>query len=975
MIGLYLVPRHANLIYQGEKKGIVKRRHLKAYERNDLELITKIKGVGYALGKIKLSKPKEINLEEFKELYNLHKVTDKERKLWFPRAKKLYFYKILRFEKYEPPRPINIKPGVQTIQHLISEDFVEDISSYNPSLLKRKVLMDDWRIVCFPKDTPVLTPRGLEKIQEVQPTLDMDYLRMERDYFGKIIKIKVDRLGTFRMTPEHPVLVRKLTLHTHSRKKTFSYSAIKKKGLPKETGGWLVIYDEPKWKLAKDLEKDDAVLVPKLPTISTPYSKDLFELIGWYLAEGFPSSSSSITFSLNKNEREYAERIKTIAEKEFNAKVKIQVLEKEIRVKVSSKAFHDFCISNFSFHAKDKTLPLWVLHAEPEKLELLLEAWQKGDGCDIGLYHKGSTASPTLAYGLFLCYLKIGLVPSISYSEGVTNFGKFTKYSLAFVDKPRRTFVEDDNYFYFPIRQVSEEPYAGKVYNLETKNHIYQVPFIVHNCAWYSTKKQGGKLKFSMDQILELAKKIYYELLRRGISPGKTKISREVINKIHKDFSKYLPIYRGGNSPEGEEINLKDFLKRWKSFKIHKDYIYLVGSLPNWGKTTGDIDILIKAEPGTTLWNLTTWRIMRAYPEWKDRFHFIPYSYGNWQGPFTCFVPLGDLEVSVEGPLKVIEMSKEEEKKEKYFFPLSINCARDPEFYRHCDQSLKEDKVQPFRPFYQEKPQHGREVGQPYTIENLIPVVNETWPNWKEVGIYVGIKRDGVTGQVHFSNGKVMMWTEDGSRIDDNLPTLVKQFAKKKGTCVVIGEFEWYHKGKHQPRADTAGILNSKSPLEKEIRFTIYDKLYSDSYKGDFGDIHKKPYSFRREQYLKIHEDENIKVSKVEKLVFNEKDLIEAVKWASKQPGSEGAMLKLASAPYPLTIHPEPPTMIKFKNEYQIIVRVINRTKVKGADAWVYDCAVDEVQYEKSDQFLICLAFIRDCFHSYPISFFHFIKS
>ncbi len=99
MIGLYLVPRHANLIYQGEKKGIVKRRHLKAYERNDLELITKIKGVGYALGRIKLSKPKEIDLEEFKELYDIHKVTEKERKLWFPYAKKLYFYKILKFEK------------------------------------------------------------------------------------------------------------------------------------------------------------------------------------------------------------------------------------------------------------------------------------------------------------------------------------------------------------------------------------------------------------------------------------------------------------------------------------------------------------------------------------------------------------------------------------------------------------------------------------------------------------------------------------------------------------------------------------------------------------------------------------------------------------------------------------------------------------------------------------------------------------
>jgi len=605
MIGLYLVPKHAELIYQGKKKGIVKRRHFRTYLRNDLELITKIKGVGYSLGKIKLSPPKYLTLKEIKKLYPLHLVTDEEIKEWFPYAKKLYYYDIEKFEKYDKPKIIQIKPGVQTIQHfLYSENFIKDIESYNPSALRKKVLQDDWRLV-----------------------------------------------------------------------------------------------------------------------------------------------------------------------------------------------------------------------------------------------------------------------------------------------------------------------------------NIY-----------YSRKKKGKKLKFSMEQILSLAKKIYQELLRRGIHPGQTKLSRELIQKIKKEFSKYLPIYRGSESKEGEEIKLDKFLEKWNNFIIHKDFIQLVGSLANWEKTVGDIDILIKAEPGTTLWNLATWRILRAYPEYQDRFHFIPYNYGNWQGPFTCHIPLGDLCVNIDKErFKRIEMSKQE-----------IDLKRDPNFKKYCLLSEKEDKLVPFRPFFQEKPQHGRNVGEAYNLDSLVEVVNKTWPNWKEKGIYIGIKRDGVTCQVHFDNGKVKIWTEDGSDVTENLPTIVSQFAKKPGKCVVIGELEWYHEGKHMPRSDTAGIINHKGdPREKEVRITIYDKLYSDSYKGDFGDMHKKPYSFRREQYTKIHEDKNIKISNPEYLVKNEKSLRKYVEHCSNKEGSEGAMLKLATAPYPLTIHPYPPTMIKFKKEYQVIARVVGVHRVKGADAYVYDVAVDEDKFEK----------------------------
>ena len=384
---IYIVPSHAEMIYSGKKKAIVKKRHLKNYLSNSLTLVTKKNGVGYALGKIKLAKPKLIDISEFKKLQAKHLVSDSERKAWWPGAKKLYYYDIIKFDRLKTPKIVYIKPGVQTIQYMAEDvDFIKDINSYNPATLSKKVLVDDWKIVC----------------------------------------------------------------------------------------------------------------------------------------------------------------------------------------------------------------------------------------------------------------------------------------------------------------------------------------------AWYSSKKQGKKIKFTNEQILKLASQIHSELLRRGIHPGQTKISKELIKEIKKDFSKYLPIYRGTESEEGPQINLSDFTNKWKSFIIHKDFAYLVGSLPNWQKTVGDIDILIKAEPNTTLWNLFTWRVMRAYPELSDRFHFIPYDLGNWRGPFTNFVSLGDLEVSVSD-LNLVEMSALNDVTDFSDF------SRDPNFKKHCEQSEKEDKLVLFRPFFQEKPQHGRNVGEAYNLDSLVEVVKKTW--------------------------------------------------------------------------------------------------------------------------------------------------------------------------------------------------------------------------------------------------------
>lgn len=603
MLGLYLVNRHAKLIAAGVKTAVVKKRHLNQYLSNDLILITKEKGVGYALGKIKLEKPTLMTASEINKRRNEHCVQADEMKLWWPGAKKLYFYKIKSFEKYRTPRVIDIKPGVQTLQ-VMGEDFIKEIDTYNPTKLRKKVLLDDWRIVS----------------------------------------------------------------------------------------------------------------------------------------------------------------------------------------------------------------------------------------------------------------------------------------------------------------------------------------------AWYSTKKRGGKMKYSREEILRLAKQIYKELLRRGVAPGKTTISKELISNFSKLNLSTMPIHRGYSEPDAEEIQLSDLTDKWDSAVIHKDFAYVVGSLANWDKTAGDIDILLKAEPGTSLWRIFTWRIMRAYPEFADRFHFCQFN-EEWKGPFTNHVPLGDLVFMANKQLEIIEMKKDEIQDE---FNIEKKDIVDIDNLRAMRVSSKNDEITPGQPFPQQKPQHGRQVGEAYNIDSLISVTNKTFKDWQDVGLFIGAKRDGVTSQWHLTDGTVKAWTEEGRRIEQNLPTIAKQFSNlSKGDLVVIGELELYEDSKHQPRADAAGIVNHlNKEREADIRLTIYDCFFKN---GD--DIHKRPYEYRREQYTNLRESANIKISSPEKKVKNEADLKSAVEKMSAIHGSEGAMLKLASAPYMLTIHPKPPSMIKFKSELQLVAKVLSKEPVVGAKAWVYNTALKDAPY------------------------------
>ena len=347
-------------------------------------------------------------------------------------------------------------------------------------------------------------------------------------------------------------------------------------------------------------------------------------------------------------------------------------------------------------------------------------------------------------------------------------------------------------------------------------------------CAWYSSIKQGKKFKLMLQDVIALAKKIYIEIEERKregkmkhewnpenmkehsrelfdiVSKDKppqtsrvTNENDEASSKVSDDFKKgstssldppddiikdkeeeTLPIYPGGTSDKYEPLELTEFLDKWNSFVIRKPFISLVGSLANWNRTEGDIDILVKARDPTPLLEAldraivkcfeikeeqmadlliqvhqfihtdslflnSKWRIERAFPEWKGRISVLDDSFS---GPFTNFVELADL----------------------------VSLAREDK----VRQEMSEKKLKLFQWFPMLKPLHGRSKSEMYSIDSVIETIKSRKEDWFAISIYVEKKFDGCVPYstlIDTDRGRIPI----GVIVNSHLPIKVLSFNHK----------------------------------------------------------------------------------------------------------------------------------------------------------------------------------------------------
>lgn len=251
-------------------------------------------------------------------------------------------------------------------------------------------------------------------------------------------------------------------------------------------------------------------------------SDDWFILFGWYVAEGHPAKKE-IVFSMCSDDVNDIYELTSILRKVGLTWLNREIpSEKEVQICVNTRVLGRYFKEWFGPRAREKHIPEFIMSAPDSKIKLFLDSYFKGDGCNqktrLTQYgskwymNKGSpscvSTSEILSRQIQYLLLRLGKISgwTVSHIKDRNINGRTLKdttsyqLKLAIIDGKQR-FIEDKNNFYVPVTKANIETYSGPVYDIETRNHLVNVPYITHNClSWaglgkflISTKKGYNK--------------------------------------------------------------------------------------------------------------------------------------------------------------------------------------------------------------------------------------------------------------------------------------------------------------------------------------------------------------------------------------------------------------------------------------------------------------------------------------------------
>lgn len=202
---------------------------------------------------------------------------------------------------------------------------------------------------------------------------------------------------------------------------------------------------------------------------------------------------------------------------------------------------------------------------------------------------------------------------------------------------------------------------------------------------------------------------------------------------------------------------------------------------------------------------------------------------------------------------------------------------------------------------------------------------------------FIEPKYDGVRAQIHKSGEEVKIFTDEGKRIEHQLPRLVKEILlSPQKSFILDGELVKYKGNSRLPHKDVISHLDQEpdnsfpernnSPDDSRLRFKLFDLLYIDG---------ENKTSLPLEERKKLLES-----------LFPDGKLIQAVKYEKVSAGdlptriktlstSEGAMIKRAGSGYF-----DNQDWYKWKRHLELDVLVTGVEKNKGG-SFNYTCAVE----------------------------------
>ncbi len=450
---------------------------------------------------------------------------------------------------------------------------------------------------CFLAGARVKTDHGHKNIEEMEAgDKVVTHLGRERvvrqvigrEYNGEVINIKYygDSSAELKVTSDHPLLISR-RIRTRDRNNKFKLEWIFAKDIKRKD---YLVFPLGQKNEAQERFFGKKVRVGKTELgVCIPLEPDFFRLIGYFLAEGHIDNEHYITFSFNKDEVGYLEDTKFLVEKYFGKKV----IENKVRqggqtLVLCSTKYARLLAAEVGSTTDDKRIPSWILKSGDENVRELVKGMWRGDGSydkKANMFRYNSV-SENLAYGYRDILLRLGILADLNrqkrkhprrdmYAVVVTRANNVKFADLLGMNNVRNGVLAgspvtiDDNYIYFPVKEIKRSEFEGKVYNLSVEeDETYVCEGVVsHNCTApiYSTDslhaavveifvEEGARCRYTTIQNWS---KNVYNLVTKRARVEKNGVMEWVDGNLGSKLTmKYPSVVLAGEGAHGEILSV-----------------------------------------------------------------------------------------------------------------------------------------------------------------------------------------------------------------------------------------------------------------------------------------------------------------------------------------------------------------------------------------------------------------------------------
>ena len=356
---------------------------------------------------------------------------------------------------------------------------------------------------CFVAGSMVLTDKGYKPIEEIKVgDLVVTHLgnlkrveKVGRKISNDIYRVKAVSRSEVLVTGNHPFLSMKLGRDNVRTSPTYSRT------IPKGAIEWKEVRNlDAKCDYLSIPRFDGTVNPPSLPKVYNATEEQIYELIGWYLGDGYirkfkGKNKKAIVLCLNANKvNKFRDR--------FGSVLTFTESKEETAVKITMycTAFAEFLLREFGHLATGKNLPAWVVCGDMRLKELIWKGYMSTDGTVKGRNERACSVSKSLVLGFVdmlhhACFFDLPEREASSIIQG-RKVDCHHAYEVQITRGATRNFHEYEAWTFVKPTCIEKTDRKEYVYNIQVADdHSYICNgYCVHNCTDVSVagKRSGA---------------------------------------------------------------------------------------------------------------------------------------------------------------------------------------------------------------------------------------------------------------------------------------------------------------------------------------------------------------------------------------------------------------------------------------------------------------------------------------------------